>query len=123
MKRFILISTFVLLASAASHAGNGSRASSITPDETFLFAKRDTCDLFLDIYEPASGTDTLADGRMKPTVIFAFGGSFMTGSRDAENYREWFRAMADNGYRIVSIDYRARNERIRQDRRIPGQCT
>lgn len=106
MKRFILISTFVLLASAASHAGNGSRASSITPDETFLFAKRDTCDLFLDIYEPACGTDTLADGRMKPTVIFAFGGSFMTGSRDAENYREWFRAMADNGYRIVSIDYR-----------------
>ncbi|MBO8466223.1 MAG: alpha/beta hydrolase [Bacteroidetes bacterium] len=109
MKKYlltILAAVFASLPAFSSMGSGGTRAGGITPDETYMFAKRDTCDLFMDIYNPAPGTDTLADGSKKPTIIFAFGGSFMTGSRDAENYLPWFRVMADNGYRIVSIDYR-----------------
>ena len=41
---------------------------------TWLFAHRDTCDLFLDIYPPAEGAQTTFEGKEKPTVIFVFGG-------------------------------------------------
>ena len=78
----------------------------IEPDGTYLFIKRDTCNLFMDVYDPAPGSDTLLCGKKKPTIIFAFGGSFARGRRDSENYLSWFKSMSNNGYRIVSIDYR-----------------
>ena len=78
----------------------------ITPDETFLFVKRDTCDLYLDIYHPAKGSATTFEGTDKPTIIFMFGGGFIAGTRDNESYHEWFRQLTSNGYRVVSIDYR-----------------
>lgn len=78
----------------------------IEPDGTYLFTQRDTCDLFMDVYDPAPGSDSLLCGKKKPTIIFAFGGSFARGRRDAENYLPWFKSMSLNGYRIVSIDYR-----------------
>lgn len=78
----------------------------ISPDATYLFAKRDTCDLFLDIYNPAKGSQTIFEGKEKPTVIFMFGGGFIRGTRDDESYHKWFRQLTENGYRVVSIDYR-----------------
>ena len=78
----------------------------ISPDGTYLFAKRDTCDLFLDIYNPARGSQTKFAGKEKPTVIFMFGGGFIMGTRDDESYHKWFRQFTENGYRVVSIDYR-----------------
>ena len=76
------------------------------PDGTYKFAERDTCDLFLDIYNPSADSRTAFCGKEKPTVIFMFGGGFISGERDTPYYRKWFRAMAENGYRVVSIDYR-----------------
>ena len=75
------------------------------PDATYKYAQRDSCELFLDIYEPderlaGSGADA------KPTIIFMFGGGFIGGERDTPHDRKWFNAMADRGYRVVSIDYR-----------------
>ena len=78
----------------------------IAPDETFLFVKRDTCDLYLDIYNPAKGSSTTFEGKDKPTIIFMFGGGFIAGTRDDEGYHKWFRQLTSNGYRVVSIDYR-----------------
>ena len=78
----------------------------ITPDGTYLFAQRDTCDLFLDVYDPADGSITKAFGSEKPTVIFMFGGGFIQGTRDDASYHRWFRQMTENGYRVISIDYR-----------------
>lgn len=78
----------------------------ITPDHTYMFAQRDTCELYMDIYEPAKDSQTTFEGKAKPTVMFMFGGGFIDGSRDDEDYLEWFRQMTDNGYRIISIDYR-----------------
>ena len=83
-----------------------AQVHSITPDGTYLYAKRDTCDLFLDVYEPLKGSETAAYGKEKPTVIFMFGGGFIHGTRDDVDYHKWFRQMTENGYRVISIDYR-----------------
>ncbi len=79
---------------------------SITPDGTYLFVQRDTCDLFMDVYDPAEGSEKTAFGIQKPTVIFMFGGGFIHGTRDNADYHRWFRQLTDNGYRVISIDYR-----------------
>jgi predicted esterase len=99
MRRITLAAILLLCATFAG-------AADITPDCTYLYERRDTCDLFLDIYNPAKGSQTMIDGREKPTIIFVFGGGFICGSRDNESYKPWFKAMTDDGYRIVSIDYR-----------------
>ena len=78
----------------------------IEPDGTYMFVKRDTCDLFLDVYNPAKSSETTFNGKEKPTVIFMFGGRFIQGTRDDEDYKKWFRQLTDNGYRVISIDYR-----------------
>lgn len=78
----------------------------ITPDGIYIFEKRDTCDLFLDIYNPAEGSQTSIDGNEKPTILFMFGGGFIRGTRNDESYLPWFKAMTEDGYRIISIDYR-----------------
>ena len=83
-----------------------SAAPVITPGETFLYEKRDTCDLFLDIYSPAPGSQTRFNGKEKPTILFMFGGGFIRGTRDDESYLPWFKAMTEDGYRVISIDYR-----------------
>lgn len=78
----------------------------ITPDNTYLFEMRDTCDLFFDLYEPDARSKVTADGKEKPTIIFMFGGGFINGSRSDETYLPWYRMMTENGYRIIAIDYR-----------------
>lgn len=80
--------------------------TSISPDGTYLFAKRDTCDLYLDVYNPAAGSETTIDGMDKPTIVFMFGGGFIQGTRDDQSYHHWFRKLTENGYRVISIDYR-----------------
>lgn len=101
MKNILLTVCSILLL-----APQALKAESFEPDDTYMFVRRDTCDLMLDVYNPSPGSVTTIDGKEKPTIIFAFGGSFARGQRDAGHYKPWFKAMADNGYRIVSIDYR-----------------
>lgn len=78
----------------------------ITPDATYLFEKRDTCDLFMDVYNPAEGSRTTYEGIEKPTILFVFGGGFIEGTRDKEVYLPWYRQLTDNGYKVIAIDYR-----------------
>ena len=101
MKKILI--AFALVWCAFSTA---SAAEKISPDGTYLFVERDTCELFLDVYNPAKGSITKIDGKTKPTIIFMFGGGFIGGARDDEGYNGWFKTMTDNGYRIISIDYR-----------------
>jgi predicted esterase len=35
-----------------------------------------------------------------------FGGGFIRGERNNESYNKWFRQLTDNGYGVISIDYR-----------------
>ena len=95
----------------------------ITPSATCMFAQRDTCDLYLDIYNPAPGSVTQIEGAAKPTVIFVFGGGFIMGERDNEAYLPWYKMLTDDGYRVVAIDYRlglkgVKNMGVRQVRSL-----
>ena len=77
-----------------------------SPTKTCKFATKDGQDLYLDYYAPAAGSETTLEGHEKPTVLFAFGGGFKGGERDEEGYQKWFRMLNDEGYPVVSIDYR-----------------
>lgn len=96
--------TIMLIASL--FIGCIAASAQVTPDATYMFAQRDTCDLYMDVYDPAEGSETSINGIDKPTVIFMFGGGFIRGTRDDEDYNKWFETMTENGYRIISIDYR-----------------
>ena len=98
--------TFLTLIAVICFGISAAAQDFLSPAGTYLYEKRDTCDLFLDIYYPAKGSQTKIDGKEKPTIVFMFGGGFITGERDNESYNKWFRQLTDNGYGVVSIDYR-----------------
>jgi len=100
MVRRLIISTVILIASAIS------LEASIKPSGTYLFAVHDSQELYLDYYAAAPGSKTEANGTAKPTILFAFGGGFICGSRDEKFYLPWFEKLTQNGYSVVSIDYR-----------------
>lgn len=83
----------------------------IKPSGTYLYAQKDGQNLFLDVYEPLDSAartvqlDSVTTVE-KPTILFVFGGGFKEGSRDAEFYKPWFEALCQDGYHVVSIDYR-----------------
>ena len=99
-----IISTFIIMLAGILSAS--AQNPILEPDGTYLYEQRDTCDLFLDIYEPAKGSEKTFMGQQKPTVVFMFGGGFIRGTRDDQSYNSWFRMLTDNGYRVISIDYR-----------------
>lgn len=104
MKMKTIITAVLMTVSAALTVQ--AKETPISPDGTYLFVQRDTCDLYMDVYNPAKGSKTTIDGKKKPTIVFMFGGGFIQGTRDNESYNDWFKMLTQNGYRVVSIDYR-----------------
>ena len=104
MKMKTIITAVLMTVSAALTVQ--AKETPISPDGTYLFVQRDTCDLYLDVYNPAKGSQTSINGKTKPTVVFMFGGGFIQGTRDDESYNDWFKMLTQHGYRVVSIDYR-----------------
>lgn len=76
------------------------------PTTTRLFATKDGQELYLDDYDATPGSATTLDGKSKPTIVFMFGGGFITGTRNDKFYMPWFKKLNDAGYEVVSIDYR-----------------
>ena len=105
MIRKILIAASCILFSFATDILS-AKETPISPDGTYLYAERDTCNLYMDVYNPAKGSKTAIDGKKKPTIVFMFGGGFIGGQRDDASYNKWFKMLTQNGYRVVSIDYR-----------------
>lgn len=103
MKKFILTAIAALILGALQCR---AQEPVIKPSETHRFAKRDTCELFLDIYRPANGSVTTFEGKTKPTVLFLFGGGFISGSRSTAYCLPFYKALTENGYQVVAIDYR-----------------
>lgn len=101
-KTLFSVIAILSLTATASHAQDAT----ISPDGTYMYERRDTCDLFLDVYNPSEGSNTTYNGKNKPTILFMFGGGFVRGTRDDAGYHKWFRQLTDNGYRVISIDYR-----------------
>ena len=73
---------------------------------TYLVAQRDTCDLYLDYYAPDSTAAILPDGSIKPTILYVFGGGFISGRRNDPHIMPWIKTLTENGYGVVSVDYR-----------------
>ncbi len=105
MKRF-LIPAVLLLTALFSAAGKPAPEDTYPPHGTYLFAQKGGQSLYMDDYLPAKGSETVLDGREKPAIIFVFGGGFISGTRNDPYYKNWFKALNDNGYRVFSIDYR-----------------
>ena len=103
MKR-ILATTFSVLLACSAYA-QGARPD-ISPAGEYMFAQRDTCQLFMSVYDPAPESETTLDGMAKPTILFVFGGGFVEGERNARSYLPWFQLYTENGYRVITIDYR-----------------
>ena len=102
MKKLIF-SLFILIAGILTASAQNTI---LEPDGTYMYERRDTCDLFMDVYNPAKGSETTVMGKEKPAIIFMLGGGFIRGNRDDKSYNSWFKMLTDNGYRVISIDYR-----------------
>ena len=74
--------------------------------ETYRFAERDTCSLYLDIFRAAEGSETTFQGKAKPAVMFVFGGGFVMGQRSDDFTMEWVNRLNQEGYDVITIDYR-----------------
>lgn len=68
--------------------------------DTYKFADRDTCSLWMDVYQPVDSV------RKDICVLYVFGGGFVKGSRTAVDNVRFFREMQGRGYTVVAIDYR-----------------
>ncbi len=100
MKRTLTLAALLLLCALACHAQKRA-AFVLEPDAEFLFAQRDTCDLYMSVYEPSGDFE-----KARATVLFSFGGGFIMGSRNAEAYLPWFKRLGEDGFRVITIDYR-----------------
>jgi len=108
MKKYVFISIILLSFSYL--------CSAIEPDYTLMYAKKGDTELFLDIYKAAKGTHTTLQvpvsgqpegvQKPKPTVLFIFGGGFITGARNEKWYDPWYQRLTQDGYNVVAIDYR-----------------
>ena len=78
----------------------------LSAQETYCFANRDTCSLYLDIFRPTEGAVTTINDVPKPTIVYVFGGGFLMGQRTDDFTRQWFKLLNDDGYGVVTIDYR-----------------
>lgn len=77
-------------------------ASSQIAKQTYIYAIKSGDTLRLDKYVLSNDTSLAT----KPCLIFMFGGGFVGGQRDNEFYETYFNRMAQDGYVVVSIDYR-----------------
>ena len=104
MKKFFAAA---LVAVLIFPSAGSAREKRLEPSGTYIYAEKDGQKLYLDIYDPAPGSQTAyPDGLSKPAVLFVFGGGFIIGSRDHESYDSWFKALTEEGFKVISIDYR-----------------
>ena len=96
MKKILVISALLLCSVLGAQELSG----------TYMVAQRDTCNLYIDVYLPTPGSETTLDGIPKPSILYVFGGGFVSGRRDDPYCFPWFKTLNDNGYGVVAVDYR-----------------
>lgn len=96
MKKILVIAGLLLSAVLGAQELSG----------TYMVAQRDTCNLYIDVYQPTPGSETTFEGQPKPTILYIFGGGFISGRRNDPYCFPWFKTLNDNGYGVVAVDYR-----------------
>ena len=88
--------SFLPILTSAKNKWVAPNAELAKPTGTYEFVKRDTANLMLDFYKPTEGSVTEVNGKVKPAIVFAFGGGFVSGHRDKEHYQQWIKLLNDN---------------------------
>ena len=68
--------------------------------ETKTFSQTDSNTLKFDIYYQGDITEK------RPTILFVFGGGFVTGRRDSKLFDQYFNTLIEHHFKVVSVDYR-----------------
>jgi dipeptidyl aminopeptidase/acylaminoacyl peptidase len=100
MKNWIFFLLVVFFLPVYGQENKFSDVDSAVEKQTFTFSRKDTVELKLDKYRLKSATERQA------CVFFVFGGGFTNGKRDSRHYNNYFNYLSNNGYTIISIDYR-----------------
>lgn len=90
MKRGILCALLLMLLAVSAVFAQST---------TYKFADRDTCSLYMDVYQPTAESNRCC-------VVVVFGGGFIEGARNLEFYVEYAKMLAAKGYTVACIDYR-----------------
>ena len=87
--------------------------------DVYQFAQRDTLALHLSVYEATPGAETTFQGQEKPVVLFIVGGGFVRIEMGDYVY-DWFDILNNNGYTVVSIEYRQGMKDYKVKRTLSG---
>ena len=90
MRRFILLTTIIISVSIAF----------AQEKETYLYAVKDTSNLYLDVYVPK------VQNEQQACLFFVFGGGFIGGARDDKQIEQIKKYYTDKGFVVIAIDYR-----------------
>jgi alpha/beta superfamily hydrolase len=111
MKKYIYILLLICIASTQSFAQCGDRYvdtvfSAVTKTPNIIYGNNTTIagankNLFVDIYQPTGDTFEI-----RPLIILAHGGSFISGSRTSADIVQLCNNFAKRGYVTASISYR-----------------
>ena len=99
---------FILLAALCMFS-----ISAQSQTQSYCYAKRDTCNLYMDIYRAQSA-------EAKPAVMFLFGGGFISGTKDQDYMVKWYKTLVENGYTAIAIDYRLGMKDYKMDDGLSG---
>ncbi len=91
---------FSLILLITAHSVSAQSLNESIEKETFLYAVKDTQKLYFDKYRLSS------DDKIQPVLVFMFGGGFRRGERDNPGFLTYFHFLAENGFTVISIDYR-----------------
>lgn len=102
MRHFRYIFAVLAVAAGCFYAEAVTLRDDITM-ESFVYAVKDADTLRLDRYTPA---EIEPGATPRPVVLYAFGGGFKGGVRYSPEYLDFFYALVDDGFTVVSADYR-----------------
>lgn len=105
MKNVLLRTLCIIIPVIGFYKSAISQATALTlsgncEKTTVVYATKDTNVLRLDKYV------LKGDDKIRPCVFFLYGGAFRGGIRDNKAYYNFFNALVQRGFVVISIDYR-----------------
>jgi len=93
---------FIFLLFSLKGLAQVEKISDSLEKQSFIYSVKDTNLLGLDVYN-LKGFDST---KLKPAIIFVFGGAFVGGHRNDSIYNKYFNQLVEHGFTVVPITYR-----------------